>query len=223
MYEIKNNINGKIYVGVHKTKVEDDGYMGSGKVIKSAIAKHGIENFTKTILERFDTQVEMFEREKEVVNEEFLARDDTYNLRRGGYGGFDHVNKTKTNQEKFLMAQYAGQKMKEKIESDIEFAINFSLKQKKSSKNKIEYGWTSPFVSNPEYGLKGSMNAKSFESTIKRKKTFEAIGHSQGENNSQFGSMWITNGTENMKIKKDSPIPEGWKRGRISSLISMAE
>ena len=34
------------------------------------------------------------------------------------------------------------------------------------------------------------------------------------EKNSQFGSMWITNGTKNMKIKKDSTIPEGWIKGR---------
>jgi hypothetical protein len=35
-----------------------------------------------------------------------------------------------------------------------------------------------------------------------------------GETNSQFGSMWITNGVENRKLKKDSIIPEGWTKGR---------
>jgi hypothetical protein len=68
--------------------------MGSGKVIKQSIEKNGIENFTKTILEHFDSAEEMYAREKEVVNEEFLGRDDTYNLRRGGFGGFDYLNKT---------------------------------------------------------------------------------------------------------------------------------
>lgn len=36
----------------------------------------------------------------------------------------------------------------------------------------------------------------------------------QGKDNSQFGTMWITNGTDNRKIKKDISIPEGWYRGR---------
>lgn len=97
LYEIKNNVNGKIYVGVHKTKVLDDGYMGSGKVIRRSIEKNGIENFTKTILEHFSSSEEMYAREKEVVNEEFLDRDDTYNLRRGGSGGFDYIVKNGLN------------------------------------------------------------------------------------------------------------------------------
>ena len=94
LYEIKNNLNGKIYVGVHKTKNLDDGYMGSGKVINSAISKYGIDNFTKTILETFETKEQMFAREREIVTEEFLMREDVYNLRRGGLGGFDYINES---------------------------------------------------------------------------------------------------------------------------------
>lgn len=97
LYEIKNLINGKIYVGVHKTKSLDDGYMGSGKVIINAIKKYGLENFIKTILETFDNPEAMFAREKEIVNEEFLKRSDVYNLRRGGTGGFDYINRTGLN------------------------------------------------------------------------------------------------------------------------------
>jgi hypothetical protein len=92
LYEVKNKVNGKIYVGVHKTNNLTDGYMGSGKVILQAIEKHGLDNFEKTILEFFDDAESMFKRESEVVNGTFLERDDVYNLRRGGMGGFDWIN-----------------------------------------------------------------------------------------------------------------------------------
>lgn len=39
----------------------------------------------------------------------------------------------------------------------------------------------------------------------------------KGEHNSQYGTMWITNGVENKKIKKDETIPEGWSKGRIQN------
>lgn len=35
-----------------------------------------------------------------------------------------------------------------------------------------------------------------------------------GNKNTQFGTMWITNGTTNAKILKTDSIPEGWKKGR---------
>lgn len=41
-------------------------------------------------------------------------------------------------------------------------------------------------------------------------------GSNSGRNNPAFGTMWITNGQENKKIKKDVDfIPEGWYKGRV--------
>ena len=105
LYQVTNKINNKIYVGVHKTSNLDDGYMGSGKVIKSAISKYGEQNFEKSILEFFSNEEEMFKREMEIVNEEFLLRDDVYNLRRGGFGGFDYLNSIKTFEDRSKMGK----------------------------------------------------------------------------------------------------------------------
>ena len=40
-----------------------------------------------------------------------------------------------------------------------------------------------------------------------------------GVGNSQFGTMWITDGVENRKIKKADQIPDGWRVGRCMSLL----
>jgi hypothetical protein len=52
------------------------------------------------------------------------------------------------------------------------------------------------------------------ESRAKRINSFKAIGHQQGQSNSQYGTMWVTNGETNKKIKKKEPIPEGYYPGR---------
>ena len=92
-----------IYVGKHMTDNKDDGYMGSGIRIRRAIEKYGIENFEKTILFECESVDEMNAKEAEIVNEDFIARDDVYNIKLGGDGGWDYLNSTGLNHSgKFL-------------------------------------------------------------------------------------------------------------------------
>jgi hypothetical protein len=88
LYQITNTINHKIYIGCHQTDDLDDGYMGSGKYIKHAIAKYGVENFKKDILEFFDDAESMFKAEADVVTREFIKDSGNYNITEGGKGGF---------------------------------------------------------------------------------------------------------------------------------------
>ena len=99
VYKTTNQVNGKFYIGTHKTVDLNDDYIGSGKYLKHAIEKHGIENFKKEILFVFDNAEEMFAKEAEIVTVDFLTEENTYNLKVGGFGGFDYINQ---NPDKFL-------------------------------------------------------------------------------------------------------------------------
>jgi len=94
IYKITNKINGKIYIGKHQTLNLYDNYYGSGKALINAIKKYGKENFKKEIIYIFDNEVEMNSKEKELITEEFVLREDTYNLGVGGEGGPHFKGKT---------------------------------------------------------------------------------------------------------------------------------
>lgn len=89
VYETRNKLNGKIYIGVHCGD-ESDEYLGSGKLLLLAIKKHGVEQFQRTILSAHSTLEAAFAEERRLVNEEFVARQDTYNLKLGGEGSWLH-------------------------------------------------------------------------------------------------------------------------------------
>jgi hypothetical protein len=74
------------YVGKHSTDNINDTYLGSGVFLKKAIKKYGYINFKKEILYVFDNKKDMITKEKEIVNEDFILRKDTYNMSKGGYG-----------------------------------------------------------------------------------------------------------------------------------------
>ncbi len=89
LYQTTNNVNGKIYIGVHQladTKRSKD-YLGSGNSLKAAIKKYSKENFTRITLAKFSCLKDAYFAEAIMVTEEFINRPDTYNICLGGREG----------------------------------------------------------------------------------------------------------------------------------------
>lgn len=87
VYLTTNMANGKKYIGKHSTNDLNDGYIGSGTILKRAIKKHGFEQFSFQILKMFDTSQEALDYEAELVTTEIVESSEYYNMKIGGQGG----------------------------------------------------------------------------------------------------------------------------------------
>lgn len=84
IYKTTNLVNEKFYIG--KDARNRKSYLGSGKVLKQAIAKYGTESFKKEILEYCSDLMHLAEREVYWINKT-NALVVGYNIAVGGTGG----------------------------------------------------------------------------------------------------------------------------------------
>jgi len=213
LYKITNMINNKIYIGVHKTENINDGYMGSGKIIKHAVEKYGIHNFKKEILEYFSDFNSALKRESEIVTEDFLSRQDVYNLRRGGLGGFDFITKNKLNlTPEALQKRINSIKMSYKLNPRIYVGKKHSEETKKilSEKRKefFDNGGQHP---RGMLGKKHSEQTKKHVSEVLREKS-SLIGK-KGLEHPTGGTKWYNDGIKHIRADKHPGL--GWNEGRI--------
>lgn len=203
-YRILNNVNGKCYFGVHQTTNIDDGYLGSGRAIKNAIAKYGKENFTKEILQYFDDSVSMYAAEEVLVNEEVVNSPSTYNMRIGGNGGFDHINDGSTQH---LERSHRGSLRGGATTRDKRVGIHAD-------------SYVSPYTKEHMRDL--SSLAHTERAKIKRAQTFKALLIGTGTSNSQFGTKWMSHVIHGIKkVNKDNiqaHLSDGWIFGRKMGL-----
>lgn len=98
LYKTTNIINGMIYVGVHKTSTDAfDGYIGQDIYVNRpssiknpktkfarAVSKYGFNAFKRETLKEFLSMEEALQEERLVVDQQFINRQDTYNMITGG-------------------------------------------------------------------------------------------------------------------------------------------
>lgn len=212
VYQTTNLVNGKVYIGVHKTKNISDNYLGSGPILHKAIKKYGIENFKKEVLFSCSSEEEAYLKEMEIVNEEFVKRDDTYNLNLGGTGGFTYINSN-------LPHPRIGRKHSEETKRKLSKPKTEEHKKKLSEANKgKKYSEEQKRkLSEAQKGHKKKPeSSKNYsEANLRRPKEFyEELGKKSK------GTISITNGIENKKIKPgEDPQPwldQGWWRGQVN-------
>lgn len=208
LYKTTCLVTGRYYIGMHSTNDLDDGYMGSGKRLRYSIRKHGVDNHKKEVLEFFDSRELLVEAEKGIISEDMINDPDCMNLCEGGTGGHGARFLTK---EQLIKGGHARAKSTNRImwvENKEKYLEIFSNRMKSEWENP-EYREKMLKVINWE-GRKHSEETKKLMSDIRK-------GKGIGENNSQYGTCWVTNGKQVKKIKKedlDNYLNDGWKRGR---------
>lgn len=215
VYKTVNKENGKCYIGKHITDNPYDGYLGSGKYLKRAIKKYGIENFSKFVLYIFDNKEDMDNKEKELVNGEYL-KEDTYNLKLGGTGGWDYVNENgfAKNSEHGILGAL---RYKKRLGIDDEFKKEHIQRWQK----KVINGWcksNDPEIVEKRKQIAGNaFKGKHHSEETKSKMSKIHKGKHIGDKNSQYNTCWIYNDKESIKIKKenlDEYLKQGWIIGR---------
>lgn len=214
LYCIENIDDQMFYVGKHTTSDLNDGYMGSGTLLCEAYRKKGLARFRKHILAFFDSEQEVLDAERFVVDEEFLSQPNVYNRAVGGNDGWLSINKNESlRKEKNHRAALS---MNKTIWSDPEFRERNRIRTSEQTKKLHAEGK----VSAPDW------SGRKHREETKRKIGEKNSSHQTGEGNSQFGTVWIRNELgESRKISKDDLktfLSKGWIRGRKMKLSLQA-
>ena len=131
VYQTKNLINGKTYIGFHCTDNLDDGYIGSGcrsqayakgavkhgakSSFLRSVLKYGYENFKKEILSFYESVEECLEEESFLVNEDWVKSNCNYNLKLGGLNTGFNLFETTKEQDELIFEEFMNGEYKEKL------------------------------------------------------------------------------------------------------------
>jgi group I intron endonuclease len=90
IYVTTNIVNNRKYIGkcAYNRKTGWEDYLGSGKILKLAIEKYGVENFSREIIHESPTRDALNKAEIYYINKfDACNSEDYYNIARGGDGG----------------------------------------------------------------------------------------------------------------------------------------
>lgn len=206
--------------------------MGSGIFLKKAINKYGIDKFKKEILYDFQTDKEMFDMEKEIVNEEFINRADTYNGTEGGRGSWAHTKglftardkdnnyyKIDKNDPRYLSGELVARFRGKKQSQETIDKIKQTMKEHKHQQGENHSSFGKCYIYKLELNQSIMIKKEELEKYLSngwvkgRKIGFD------GKNNPNYGKCYIYNLElkKSISIKKEELqkyLDEGWVKGR---------
>lgn len=208
VYKTTNIVTGKIYIGAHSSTTISDNYLGSGKILKDAIKKYGKESFSRTILEFFETRDAAFQREAELVTENFIKEDSNYNMCPGGLGSTVKTQEFKNQVSKKLK----GRKFSE------EHSRNKSLAQ--TGEKNHRYGKSNPntpVLYGKDNGMFGRMHSEETKKLISKNRKLAKIEYTAelvtALSEACKGKLWYNDGISSKRFKEGEQ-PAGYVKGR---------
>lgn len=155
VYQTKNLVNDKTYIGYHCTNDLSDGYIGCGcrslsyakssvkHGLKSAflrsVVKHGYENFKKEILSFYDTVEECLEEEAFLVDKKWVNAKDNYNVKVGGVGNNKHLLATTNEEDEEIFKEFMNGAYKEDLckKYNVSESVIYRITKNKDVSNRI--------------------------------------------------------------------------------------
>lgn len=224
IYKIENKINNKIYIGQCIKPINDSKeYFGSGILIKKAIKKYGIENFTKSILCECKTRKELNELEIYYISK-YKSNKDGYNISMGGSGGNlgDVVNYKISNTVKTLWktGHYDNVDWSKRIPHPQTRETIEKIKKAQSGENGYWYGKT---LSNEHKNKIKRNTKKAFENIEIKERFLEAMRSKEVRkkiSNSLKGNIPWNKGKTNVYSKEQlQKMSESARNRKISDEI----
>ena len=205
---------------MHKTDDLDDGYLGSGTYFRRALEKYGEENFEREILEYCNSDEEMHSAEARYITEDVVNDKSSYNLKLGGYGGWDYINKNLlTDEERKRRGKLSRVVFKEKLK-DPEYYEKWRHAVTKANASSSKRNKASESLKQHWKIHGGAFTGRHHKESTKKKIGEVTSKAQKGTGNSQYGTCWISNTLikKSIRIKKEfliDYIAEGWIKKRI--------
>lgn len=156
-------------------------------MLRAAVKKYGEQSFIKNVCFIFDNADEAFAKEFELI-ETYRTDPLCYNLRQGGSGGFDWINK-KSDQ---TWRRELGRQSQNNRSSENFLAGRAAA----NARRKVDEEFAKLMFDTTRVSFLRRKHSTATKDLIRKK--MKAVG--LGEANSQYGTCWVTDGSTTRKI-----------------------